>query len=261
MRIFKKHSCVIYCSRDIDLFSLRQITKGEQRMSIIRKNSVSFKYDDLLVQTKRGKKISTSMHQAAINAYETGMQLMNLQASLIIYTKLKETENSIIISTGENENIKEVYVGPKVGYLYPAHEIAVVLTTIGSEIPSTIQNSSDALLAYYLDIFAVKAIGEFGDYIRSKLDAEAQLKGWGIGPSMQPGSVDGWGVEGQKDLYALGRGDEIGLSINNASILVPGISNSTLIGIGPHYTGKTVAMCHECPRYSRCLWRKENICE
>ena len=59
------------------------------------------------------------------------------------------------------------------------------------------------LLMYYLDSFAVKAIGELSELLRRTVEEMAKERGWGVGPSMQPGSVTGWDVSGQSDLYRL----------------------------------------------------------
>lgn len=52
-------------------------------------------------------------------------------------------------------------------------------------------------------------------------------------------SVEGsWSVRGQSDLYRAGHGEALGLTLNDASFLLPHVSNSALIGIGPHYKGQ-----------------------
>ena len=61
--------------------------------------------------------------------------------------------------------------------------------------------TGDYLTMYYIDAFGVQALGEISAKARAYVETAAAGKGWGLGPSMQPGSSAGWGVEGQRDLF------------------------------------------------------------
>ena len=164
------------------------------------------------------------------------------------------------------EDIREnLYIGPRISYLEPAKKAVIGLCTAGVAIVEAMEKYSVAeeyLLMYYVDAFAVKALGELSELFRRTVEEMAAEKGWGVGPSMQPGSVTGWEVSGQSDLYRLGKGETIGLCVNDSHFLLPRISNSTIIGTGPGYRDMKVgSMCHECVRKDTCLWMRENVQE
>ena len=70
-------------------------------------------------------------------------------------------------------------------------------------------------------------------------------------------TVSGWDVTGQRDLFYLGHGGDIGLSINEASFLIPRMSKSFIIGVGKEYKDKiSKSLCDKCPKFSICSWRR-----
>ncbi|MEG1824758.1 MAG: hypothetical protein RRY12_02340 [Cloacibacillus sp.] len=217
-------------------------------------------------KSRRRKSPSSEMIEAADRAYLEGLKCLEMRYVVEIYQKLEnesDAENITLSLPGGSAEI--LHVGPRAGYLLPAKEIAVALCTVGTPLISLMNKygeSGDCLMMYYLDLFGVLALSDVSTAMRNYVADAASEKGWGVGPSMQPGSVAGWEVCGQRDLYRLGYGEKLGLSINDASFLIPHISNSSLIGLGPHYSANHVgSMCHECPRREECLWRRENITE
>ncbi|WP_392439036.1 hypothetical protein [Cloacibacillus evryensis] len=235
-------------------------------MDIVKFDLVGFSWQDMLAAAMnkgRRKKVSDDMSAAAQRAYEEGALVLEMQSVLEIYEKKscwEYVELSLPVCGTER-----IYIGLKAGYLDPAEEIAVLLCTVGKPLTALIHEyakSEDYLMMYYLDVFGVQALGEISSKMRSRVESLALERGWGVGPSMQPGAIEGWGVEGQRDLYRLGHGEKIGLTLNDASFLIPHISNSAIIGMGPHYSDSKVgSMCHECPRKNTCLWRRENVSE
>lgn len=234
-------------------------------MEILTLERVGITYEDLVAASaKNGRVPSEDMAAAAKRAVDEGSALIELRSVYEIYKKTEIASGSEVLELcGECGAAERVHIGAKIGYLYPAKEIVIAICTAGKAIADAIRaysDSGDYLMMYYLDSFGVRALAEMSAYMRSRVEELAKEKGWGVGPSMQPGSVQGWDVTGQRDLYRLGHGELLGLSLNEASFLVPQISNSALIGIGPHYTDSKIgSMCHECPRRSECLWRRENV--
>ena len=233
-------------------------------MTVLRFKGIDFSFDDMLANVRRkngGREISEEMAAAAAEAYREGMKVLALRSSVEAY--------SVVECGGGYVSLEgccaagKLFMGESAGWLAPAAEAVVVLSTAGCGITALMDKyaaSGDYLTMYYIDAFGVQALGEISAKARAYVETSAADRGWGIGPSMQPGSSEGWNVEGQRDLFRLGRGEGIGLSINDSSFLVPHISNPTLIGIGPHYSAATPqSMCGECPRFADCLWRKENI--
>lgn len=233
-------------------------------MSVLRFHGIDFSFDDMLANVRRkngGREISEEMAAAAAEAYREGMKVLALRSSVEVYSVVECGGGYVALEC--RGAAEKLFMGESAGWLAPAAEASVVLSTVGGGITELMDKyaaTGDYLTMYYLDAFGVQALGEISAKARAYVETAAAGKGWGLGPSMQPGSSAGWGVEGQRDLFRLGRGEEIGLSINDSSFLVPHISNSTLIGIGPHYSAASPqSMCGECPRFADCLWRKENL--
>lgn len=235
-------------------------------MALLTIDKVSFTADDLIVTAKRGGKsraISEEMFKYAKQAYKEGSELLTLKAIVEFYDKDEiETggESIAITASGKKESI---LIGKSAGYLFPANVVAIAICTAGAKLVEAMDryaNDGEYLMMYNLDMFGVKALGEMSQKVREYVTAAAVEKGWGVGPQMQPGSAAGWEVSGQKDLFRLAHGERLGLSLNESCFLVPRISDSMLIGMGPHYDKKHVSsLCGECPRFKECLWRKENI--
>lgn len=236
-------------------------------MLLILEN-ITFTWEDLLTNTKKStrREPGPEMIEAAERAYKKGLSLLDLKAAYEIYDVEGVEGNNLMTLRAENNAFTErIYIGPRINYLSPAVKAVVGLCTAGSPIVEAMDKySSDEeyLLMYYLDVFAVKALGELSEKLRKRVEGIAAAKGWGVGPSMQPGSVTGWEVSGQSDLHRLGKGNTIGLRVNDSHFLLPRISSSTIIGIGPDYRDvKVGSMCHECIRRETCLWRRENVSE
>lgn len=234
-------------------------------MKIITLRELKFSWEDLAAASmKCGRRASAAdISAAARRAYDEGLELLDLRAVYEIYGKEEIAEGCESLSLSCGGRRESLFVGPRIGYLFPAHEVVIALCTAGEALVKAMKSSGareDFLMMYFLDSFGVRALAEMSAQLRAEVEGIAAAKGWGVGPSMQPGSVEGWSVRGQSDLYRLGHGEALGLMLNDASFLLPHISNSALIGIGPHYTETKVgSMCHECQRRESCLWRRENI--
>lgn len=231
-------------------------------------NKITFKWEDLLANMKRGtgREPGPEMIKAAERAYKEGIGLLDLKAVYDIFDVEGIEDEKILKLFLPTENRREkLYIGPRIGYLEPAEKAVIGLSTAGPAVVEAMEKYSfeeEYLLMYYLDSFAVKAIGELSELLRRTVEEMAKERGWGVGPSMQPGSVTGWDVSGQSDLYRLAGGETIGIRVNESHFLLPKISNSTIIGTGPGYKNMKVgSMCHECVRQDTCLWRRENVQE
>lgn len=231
-------------------------------------DKINFAWEDLFTNIKaKGKREpGPQILEAAERVYKEGVGLLDLKAVYEVFDVESIEEDSTLKLYLPGEDLREeLYIGSRVSYLEPAKKAVIGLCTAGSKIVEAMDKYSqdeDYLAMYYLDVFAVKALGELSEALRRTVEEMASEKGWGVGPSMQPGSVTGWDVSGQSDLYRLSKGDSIGLRVNDSYFLLPRISNSTIIGIGPGYKNiKVGSMCHECVRQDTCLWRRENVQE
>lgn len=234
---------------------------------LITLDKISFTWEDLLanMKSKGRREPGPEMLEAAERAYKEGIGLLDLKAVYEVFDVEGIQEDSLILSPHCEERSEKLYIGPRISYLEPAKKAVIGLCTAGPAIVEAMEKYSVAeeyLLMYYVDAFAVKALGVLSELLRRTVEEMAAEKGWGVGPSMQPGSVTGWEVSGQSDLYRLGKGETIDLRVNDSHFLLPRISNSTIIGTGPGYKNMKVgSMCHECIRQDTCLWRKENVQE
>lgn len=236
-------------------------------MAIITLDKVSFRCEEVLAKEKekrKGKGLPESMEKGAYAAFDEALRLVELKAIVETFPIRDISGESVEIETERGS--ERFHVGPRVaGLLMPAKEIAAVLCTAGGKVADKIHQygaEGENILMYYLDIFAVKALADLVAKVSAHVEEGAKERGWGVAPLMQPGSVEGWAVTGQKTLFALCQGERLGLSINESSMLVPHISDSLIIGEGPDYANKRVgSLCPECPRYAVCLWRKENVAE
>lgn len=235
-------------------------------MKILQYNRICFDYTKLIehaLKKKNNSKVTALMIEAAKSAFEDGMSLLDMRTIIEVYDKENSDEKGYITLSLPGQAPQQLYVGPRAaGLLIPATQIVVILSTVGNPIVEAIHNAEknkEYLKMYYIDTFGVLALGEISGRTRAHIKAMAAKKGWGISPSVQPGAVEGWMTTGQSDLFRLAYGETIGLTINEFSFLVPNISNSTIIGLGPHYAKNTSdLMCEECSNFVRCLWRREN---
>ena len=230
-------------------------------------NKITFTWEDLLANMKnKGKREpGPEMLEAAERAYREGIELLDLKAVYEVFDVDGIEEDVLMLCLPREDKREKLYVGPRISYLEPAEKAVIGICTAGTAIVEAMEKyaaEEEYLLMYYVDAFAVKALGELSELLRHRVEDIAKEKGWGVGPSMQPGAVTGWNVSGQSDLYRLVRGETIGLRINCSHFLLPRISNSTIIGTGPGYKDMKVgSMCHECVRQDTCLWRRENVQE
>ena len=89
-----------------------------------------------------------------------------------------------------------------------------------------------------------------------KLEETAADMGWGVSPSLSPGSLVGWSLRGQRELCGLLPLESIGVELNTHCVLEPHKSTSGIIGLGPGYeTNKVGSACKYCALQNTC-WRR-----
>jgi hypothetical protein len=154
-------------------------------------------------------------------------------------------------------------IGPKADLLAPAATVLVSVGTIGPALEERVrelQASGENLKAYLLDSAGVAALGSVGEAVRCLAEETAANQGWGVSPSLSPGSLVGWSLKGQQALCDLLPLDSIGVRLNSHSVLVPHKSASGLIGLGPGYSSTKVgSVCKYCALKKTCWRRREDI--
>ncbi|MGD2206870.1 MAG: hypothetical protein PVH17_08835 [Anaerolineae bacterium] len=152
-------------------------------------------------------------------------------------------------------------IGPKADLLAPATRVLVSVCTIGPALEQRVQQlqaARDVLKSYLLDSAGVVALGVIGEEIRCIAEAAAAELGWGVSPSLSPGSLVGWSLTGQRTLCSLLPLDQIGVRLNAHCVLEPYKSVSAIIGLGPGYDSVHVgSVCKYCALKDTCWRRRE----
>jgi hypothetical protein len=152
-------------------------------------------------------------------------------------------------------------VGPKSHLLAPARRLLVVVCTIGPALEARVgelYGEGEPLLSYMLDCVGVMALGVVGERMRRLAEEQAAGRGWGVSPSLGPGSLVGWPVQGQRELCALLPLADIGVRLSKYCVLEPHKSASMAIGLGPGYESHEVgSVCRYCALRDTCWRRRE----
>jgi len=111
------------------------------------------------------------------------------------------------------------------------------------------------------------ALGMIGQRLRLLVEERAAAAsshvrsgaGWGVSPSLSPGSLVGWPLRGQRELCALLPLADIGVRLNQYCVLEPHKSVSMVVGLGPGYESHEVgSVCHYCALRDTCWRRRES---
>jgi len=154
-------------------------------------------------------------------------------------------------------------VGPKSSLLAPAKRLLAAVYTIG---PALEARGGEPLLSYMLDCAGVMALGMIGQRLRLLAEEQAAAAsshvrggGWGVSPSLSPGSLVGWPLRGQRELCALLPLADIGVRLNQYCVLEPHKSVSMVVGLGPGYESHEVgSVCRYCSLRDTCWRRRES---
>lgn len=223
---------------------------------IIDNYAITVPAEEMLASNRAAKKFEKIIREAC----EVGSKLIKPRSAVKYYNVTNIGEDGVV-TLADEAGEHPLLIGPQAGYLSPAAELLVCVNTVGSELTEKIEEydkNGDTLLAYYLDVYGVRAITAVTTEILRMAEQRAKAAGRGVGPLMQPGSVEGWSVAGQRDLFNLCGAAELGLSLTDACMLRPRISDSMIIGMGDYTSERTTSLCPSCPRYKTCLWRREN---
>lgn len=237
-------------------------------MEILDAFAIDVHWSELLTMgnlpVSEGEEVDEEAEEEARRVCDIGRALLAPRAALTFYEcgEISADSGTVELLPRDGGRPEALHIGPKVGYLAPARLVAVSIATIGEELERRMRKLSvegDVMTAYYLDLYGTKAMNKVNAANRAHIEAFAGEKGWGVGPVMKPGSAEGWGIQGQRDLLRLSGAERIGVSIKPSFLLVPYFSGSYVIGIGPDYQGKRAGfLCHECAKFDTCLWRREN---
>jgi hypothetical protein len=164
-----------------------------------------------------------------------------------------------VLSLANGECAGTLDVGKRSVFLDKAVECFVAAATVGallSERIAEFEREGNITSSYMMDVIGVLALHATHAQFRRIVEDYASKYGWGTGPVMQPGTLNGWKLEEQEKLLKLVPISEIDVSLNAQFMMTPSKSNSCLIGVGPGYESSGPGcLCEECPR-KRCPWRR-----
>ncbi|MDY6793158.1 MAG: hypothetical protein SWH54_17970 [Thermodesulfobacteriota bacterium] len=225
-------------------------------MPVLDNIKIDFSIDELLNFLKKDTNITYAVKKEAIKAFSKACKLCT---PAIVYKLMQVEEINHTNLQVKGSNSKEEYVlniGSNVNLLKPAQMIFVFLYTIGGAIDKESDKNNKAgnyLQSYLLDSIGVLMLGKTGDIINKIVEKEAAQRSWGVGGILSPGSLKGWSLLGQKQITKILDPGLIGVQINEASVLKPFKSVTSIIGMGHEYPDHKVGtMCQYCSNADIC---------
>jgi hypothetical protein len=229
-------------------------------MPILSDIEIELDAREVVLALHRGQKAPEALIEETRIAIIQSTDLIHPRAvyKWIPVREVKGEQVALARRNGEGDAI--LRLGPHADLLANAELALVSIVTIGGQLDERVDElnkSGKVLEAYLTDSIGVVALGEVGKAIRRYAEREAAARGWGVGASLAPGSLQGWPIEGQFSLCVLIPSDEIGVHLNESGVLVPFKSASSLIGLGRRYRSKKVgSVCRFCMRAETC-WRRK----
>ncbi|GHV55302.1 hypothetical protein FACS1894216_17270 [Synergistales bacterium] len=173
--------------------------------------------------------------------------------------KMLPAEGAAALYRESGEPAGTLVIGKRSALLNKARKCFVTVGTIGGELSDKVaefEKEGNALASYLLDVIGVLALHATHEHFRRSVEDYACSMKWGAGPIMQPGSLEGWSIEGQEELLKLVPVSEIGVSLNENFMMTPMKSHSSIVGVGPGYgKSRSECLCEECDR-KHCSWRR-----
>jgi hypothetical protein len=221
---------------------------------------IDLKAEDIIASPRKDQ-IRPSLLRQAEEAIALGQTLWH-PACVYDWFEVRtvEGEGATLLSSEGAETVLQI--GPKADLVAPAQRVLVGVVTIGPALEQKTQElhaAGDSMMSYLLDSAGVVALGVAGEALRCLAEEAAEELGWGVSPSLSPGSLVGWSLRGQHDLCGLLPLEEIGVRLTNHSVLEPHKSASGLVGLGPGYDSARVgSVCKYCALQKTCWRRRED---
>jgi hypothetical protein len=154
-------------------------------------------------------------------------------------------------------------LGPHADLMAPASIALISVGTIGDDLDAAVMDlnqKGDLLEGYFLDSAGVVALAEVGRAVRETAETTAAGLGWGVSPSLGPGTLAGWPLTGQRELWDFLDGDSVGIALSESGVLKPHKSATGLIGLGKAYGSRRVgSVCGFCQLRATCWRRRESV--
>ena len=229
-------------------------------MPIIRDVPITLTPEQIIVGSK-DRPVRASLLRDAEQAIALGQTLWQPQA-VYDWFEVRAVEGEQVILSSSAGTESALQVGPKADLLAPARRALASVATIGPALEEKVhelQAAGESLASYMLECAGVVALGSVGEALRRLVEGAAAERGWGVSPSLSPGSLAGWSLRDQRALCALLPLEQIGVHLNGHSVLEPHKSASGLIGLGPGYeTTRVGSVCKYCALNKTCWRRRED---
>lgn len=229
-------------------------------MPTLRDIPVTLTAEEIIAGPKN-RRINPALLRDAEEAIAVGQTLWQPQA-IYEWIDVRQVEGERVILSPSTGAEAVLHVGPKADLLAPAERVLISLITIGPALEQRVnelQSSGEHMKAYLLDSAGVVALGAAGGALRCLVEDTARELGWGVSPSLSPGSLVGWSLRGQRELCALLPLEEIGIRLSEQCVLEPHKSASGLVGLGPGYELAHVgSVCKFCALQKTCWRRRED---
>ena len=150
-------------------------------------------------------------------------------------------------------------IGPRWRLLEGASQVALALATIGPGLEERVRVllDEDPPKAAILDGAGTLALEALTARLFGDVEGWARSLRLGTGPALLPGSLEGWSVEGQREIAAFLDPSSIGVSLSPQALLRPFKSLSLAVGLGPGFGGDRIgSLCGDCRLRESCLWRR-----
>jgi hypothetical protein len=229
-------------------------------MPILRDIPIALTAEEIIASPDKNR-IQPALLRDAEQAIALGQTLWQPQAVYGWFeVQAVEGEDVVLASPDGQESL--LRIGPKADLMAPAKRALVGVITIGQALEDKVHElhaCGDSMMSYLLDSAGVVALGAAGEALRCLVEEAAAELGWGVSPSLSPGSLVGWSLLGQRELCALLPLDEIGVRLNAHYILEPHKSVSALVALGPGYdTPRVSSVCKYCALQKTCWRRRED---
>lgn len=143
-------------------------------------------------------------------------------------------------------------------HLDGAQEVAVMAVTIGEAVEDAIKEAfanGEYSLGLLLDAAATTAVESAADWLNHAIDTAAKKRGLSTTFRFSPGYGD-WQITVQEDIVRLAEGEQIGIRVTDASMLIPRKSVTAVIALRDYPAEPCKQGCSVCPQ-KNCLSRKE----
>lgn len=171
----------------------------------------------------------------------------------------EENEKVCINAQGSDQSVC-LTMGGASSFLGKARKILVGVYTVGRELEEHAERATRekrVFDGYLYDIIGLAALDALAAAVGSVAENYAAERGWGVGPLLSPGSVQGWDMGDQAILCSLLPLQMIDVKIQDNGVLAPFKSISFIIGTGPDYRAARVAhTCDVCSKRDDCIMHK-----